>query len=225
MPLCLPAEVLAHATGPHATGEANAFCQLLRKLREVDPEGSPLVLDGGADRGLFSRTALALNFTVLAVECRAERAMQLSREIKHARFAVVHACLGSTPGISRLHRALDSSSTVPRMLRGKAESWKAKRELHRFETSPSLPLDYLLSPRSLVNAFGPTAPTRVAVVKLDLQGAEGSALVGMRRAVRQHAPMYLFYEKQVPSLDVGRMLGMRVEKPLCVGGNCIVKIA
>ena len=225
MPLCLPPDVLAHATGPHATAEAAEFCRLLRKLREVDPVGNPLVLDGGADRGLFSRTALALNFTALAVECRSDRAMQLKHEIRHPRFAVVHACLGSTPGISRLHRALDSSSTMPRTLRGRAESWKAKRELNRFETVPSLPLDYLLSPRSLINAFGPTAPTRVAVVKLDLQGAEASALAGMRRVVRQHAPLYMFYEKQSPPLDVGRMIGMRAEKPVCAGGNCVLKIA
>lgn len=225
MPLCIPPDVLSHATGPHATAEANAFCQLLRALKTATPGGTPLVLDGGADRGLFSRTALALNFTALAIECRSDRAMQLKHEIRHARFAVVHACLGSSPGISRLHRALDSSSTVPRTLRGKAESWKARRELNRFETAPSVPLDYLLSPRSLVNAFGPTAPTRVAVVKLDLQGAEAGALVGMRRVVRQHAPLYIFYEKQSPPLDVARMIGMRVDKPVCAGGNCVVKIS
>lgn len=227
MPLCLPHSVARLATGPYAMAEADQFCMFLNHTRASLPPSAlrtkvpPLVVDAGADAGLFSHVALALNFSALAIECRSDAAQLLSRRLPFPRAVVVHACLDSTPGAGRLQRARDSSSMLPRMVRGvKAVEWKARRERLRWEAVPTLTLDALLSPRALYGMFGSSAPARVAVIKMDLQGAEAQALRGARRVVRQHSPLSFFLEKQPTPLNLNQLLGVRFGPLTCKGNNC-----
>jgi FkbM family methyltransferase len=213
--------------GPYALAEAEEFCRFLKQVRmrlsvsAVRTRTPPLVVDAGADAGLFSHVALALNFSALAIECRSDAAQMLSRRLPAPRGMVVHACLDSTPGAARLQRARDSSSMLPRMVRGvKAVEWKARRERLRWEAVPTLTLDALLSPRALYGLFGPAAPTHVAVIKMDLQGAEAQALRGARRVARQHSPLSFFLEKQPTPLNLDQLLGVRFGPVACKGNNC-----
>lgn len=231
MPSCLPQSVAKLATGPYALAEAEEFCAFLQQVRmrlpasAIHARAPPLVVDAGADAGLFSHVALALNFSALAIECRSDAAQLLSRRLPAPRGIAVHACLDSTPGAGRLQRARDSSSMLPRMVRGvKAVEWKARRERLRWEAVPTLTLDALLSPRALYGLFGSVAPTRVAVIKMDLQGAEAQALRGARRVARQHAPLSFFLERQPTPLNLDQLLGVRFGPVTCKGNNCYASI-
>ncbi len=123
-----------------------------RLPRDFQPE---VVIDGGANLGLFTLYALSLwpACKVIACEPEPENLRQLSRHLNEngAQVEVVAACLGGSPGSARFYC----------------------REANRNSFDPSLPFSRCIDvPVTTLSEICRKVNGRRCLVKLDIEGAE-----------------------------------------------------
>jgi FkbM family methyltransferase len=181
------------------------------------------VLDVGANGGAQSWTALRAGRDVYAVECLASAyAALLAMFRRQPRVAVVHACASNETALAALHLAHDSSSlrwasTVASQGERKKAASAQRQASRATEPAVALPLDAL---------FGGLA---VALVKLDTQGSEHAAMLGMRRLLAAQTPVVMYeYDKRFGTggalalSDVLAPLGYRCHKGRGAGKHDLI---
>ena len=198
----------------YAFGDAVRFCTIaceewkrraeqagltVEDLRRVNAQtGQVVAVDVGADLGLEALVMAALGFRVVSIEGRGSTAAKLRAQSEKMGFnsslEVLHACAcAESGGTVTLHLARDSSSTLESNVAvGTPAGWK--RERGTIELSPCVAIDDAVA--GLAFRWGPRAAGPAAVValmKIDVQGAEPVALAGARRVLARDRPL-LFYE-------------------------------
>jgi FkbM family methyltransferase len=148
-----------------------------------------LVLDVGANGGCESNLALMAGRKVIAVECLASAYWELLQEPRfrsHPNLTLLHTCAGAVVNITTLYLASDSSSLMEENVAHGVEAGKAKKSRKananmRAESEVIVPLDLLVP-----------AAEPVALIKIDVQGAEAGVLRGLRRTLARHLPIVTF---------------------------------
>lgn len=147
-----------------------------------------IVIDVGANGGAQTSTALIYGRKVLAFECLSDAYNAMLKQIgANPSVRLIKACVGSKVGLAQLHLAQDSSSMFANAITHGDEKRKA-REQHTaqgrtIEDTVVVPLDLLLR-----------EDEPVAVVKIDVQGAERNVFEGMKRLLLRWRPGLMFEE-------------------------------
>ena len=145
-----------------------------------------IVIDVGANGGRQTWMARNAGRRVLAVECLASAYMSLLDMFTDVSgVTLIHACAGRSLSTAELHLADDSSSLNAANVQRGPELTKALSSLRTTrrarESALVVPLDSLLE-----------NTTRCALVKLDTQGTEYDALIGMQQLIRRETPVVLY---------------------------------
>jgi FkbM family methyltransferase len=167
------------ARGEHDPMETSVYSE------QVKP--GQVVLDIGANIGYFTLQFASLvgpQGRVYAFEPMPTNFDLLSKNIRaneYSNIVAVRTAVGGRPGKGRLYLSQDSSGD------------------HRVQTPneprASIPIDI-----TSVDAFLESHPTMVDFVKMDIQGSEGAALLGMRRTISENPTMKMLVEFCPPPL-------------------------
>jgi len=147
-----------------------------------------IVIDVGANGGCEMATALRSRRRVIGVECLASAYHELLSAPQiagHPNATLLHACASNRIGRAELNLASDSSSLIEANVRWGPESPKVPKTGAMREPVVLVPLDELLAPTE-----------HIAVIKVDVQGAEYNVLQGLLRTITRDHPL-IGYESVV----------------------------
>lgn len=188
-----------HLMVPHCPGKVNAkggsrWCDPSMQLAlQVAAPKQGLVIDVGAAFAIQTLMAYHAGRRVVGIECRVDEFKSILGMVKHIpNITMLHTCVGAQAGMARLYHASDSSSMVEANVNNDArEQRKANasrvNDPRGYEDAVVIPLDALLS----------DLEEPVALIKVDVQGAEYGVFKGARNIMARDKPI-LMYE------DVGR---------------------
>ena len=185
MRICWCALLLAilSGTAPAAGMRYNEHrkCPLMDSLLQRATLKEGMVIDVGANGGCEMTTALRYGRRVIGVECL-ESAYHELRGVPHIaghpNATLLHVCASNNISMAELNLARDSSSLIEANVRWERESQKVPKTGATREPVVLVPLDMLL----------PTAE-HVAVIKVDVQGAEYDVLRGLLRTITRDHPV------------------------------------
>lgn len=146
----------------------------------VGPDAGTVVIvgaNGGIEVGFFGQRG----FRVVGVECLPREYARL--QVEHVRnpcVTMINGCASNEFGLTYLHLAGDSSSTVAANI--KAEGMKARSEPAVSIPVPTFKLDPILK------SYG----DHIAVVQVDVQGAEFGVFQGLEAILTAHRPVVLY---------------------------------
>ncbi|MBN22884.1 MAG: hypothetical protein CL678_16480 [Bdellovibrionaceae bacterium] len=145
-----------------------------------------VVIDVGANGGKETKLALSYGRKVVAVECLASAYAKLLKEYGALNTVVVlHVCASASTSVQTLYLADDSSSLIANNVASGAERQKALRAhnvlRHNREMIVTAPLDDLI-----------TNSSQVALIKMDVQGAEPQVFQGAARIIKQNRPVLIY---------------------------------
>ena len=154
----------------------------LRRARRL--EG--IVVDVGANGGKETRLALEHGRSVVAVECLSDAYMQLLESFaENSKVSVLHVCDGTKTAVMTLNLADDSSSLIAENIAHGKELEKASRthntRRNNREMAVVAALDNLIE-----------KSTRVALIKIDVQGFESAVLQGASRIIEENLPVLIY---------------------------------
>eukprot|EP00316_Scyphosphaera_apsteinii_P009897 CAMPEP_0119299386 /NCGR_PEP_ID=MMETSP1333-20130426/1460_1 /TAXON_ID=418940 /ORGANISM="Scyphosphaera apsteinii, Strain RCC1455" /LENGTH=254 /DNA_ID=CAMNT_0007300795 /DNA_START=137 /DNA_END=901 /DNA_ORIENTATION=+ len=178
-----------------------------------------VLLDVGAHGGRQTRTGLRFNRHVYGVECSAQTFTELNAMFANeSRAQMIHMCAGSSMQLTTVHVVGSDSETRGSNFITQNSTLALKKDKNS-EIAVVVPLDGLF------------ADIQVAVIKLDIQGAEYDAFRGLKIVLERNRPALMFeHEKRfgqiyghksvVPML---RALGYKncVERALPIGNDVI----
>ena len=163
-------------------------CPLMTCVLRLAMHRPGIVVDIGANGGCETRLALSHGRRVVAFECLASAYWELLQEPlfrTHQNLTLLHVCAGSSVNVSSLHLASDSSSLMSENVAHGPEENKAKEARKAANAATEsvvvVPADQLLPPGEAV-----------ALVKIDVQGAEWAVLKGLQVTIRRHLPVVTF---------------------------------
>ena len=133
--------------------------------------------NGGSEVGWFGQRG----FRVIGVECLPREFARL--HVEHMRnpcVNMINGCASSSFGLTTLHLAGDSSSTVHANV--KAENGKARQEPVLSIPVPTFKLDPILRSHG----------DHIAIVMVDVQGAEYGVFQGLQSTIELHRPIILY---------------------------------
>lgn len=137
------------------------------------------IIDGGANKGQFTRAAAELypDATIYVIEALPELAVELRSVLRDLpKVEIMEYALGQTDGITEFHRNSYShaSSALPITSR------------HRIEFPESKETDEItVEMRTLDTLFAGKRLSGPTLLKLDLQGFEGQAILGATELLQQ----------------------------------------
>lgn len=161
------------------------------------------VLDVGARGGEQTFEALHHGFKVVAIECMANEYWNLhSMWLQQPNVTLLHLCAASPEqeGVMMLYNAEGATTLHPSTLRHYAEMARHRHADRRTEPVVALPLDKLFWRQRGADVFEPSnsVPAPLCALKLDIQGAEVSALHGLARTVAHYKPVvYVEYDHRL----------------------------
>ena len=190
MSKCWCALLLAVLTTPAAGKPYNELkkCPLMKELLQKAESNKGMVLDVGANGGCEMTTALRHGRHVIGVECLKsayDELLSTPHIAGHPNATLLHVCASNSTGMAELNLASDSSSLIEANLRGRFEARKVPQNGPVREPVVLVPLDELLPPSE-----------HVAVIKVDVQGAEYNVLQGLQRTITRDHPV-IGYEDDV----------------------------
>jgi UDP-sugar transporter A1/2/3 len=159
----------------------SAKCPFMNYLLDHATSKQGIVLDVGANGGCEMTTALRKGRRVIGVECLESayrELLNMSHIMENPNATLLHVCASNNTRMAELNLAGDSSSLIEANV---AKGWELKKvPKHGRVREPVilLPLDKLL----------PTAEC-VAVIKVDVQGAEYEALQGLLNTIIRDRPV------------------------------------
>ena len=154
----------------------------LRLARHLDG----VVIDVGANGGVETAMALKAGRNVVAVECLGAAYADLLRlHGGDSSVTLLHVCASNKTSTMTLHLADDSSSLIKNNIEYGAELEKARRTHNvahgNRETVVTARLDDLIS-----------VTTKVALIKIDVQGFESHVIAGASRIVTRNLPVLVY---------------------------------
>ena len=181
-------------------------CPLMHLLLQQAGRKKGMVIDVGANGGCEMTTALRRGRRVIGVECL-ESAYHELRSMPHIaghpNATLLHACASNSTGMAELNLASDSSSLIEANVNWEPESPKVPQTGAVREPVVLVPLDELLPPTE-----------HVAVIKVDVQGAEYNVLQGLLRTITRYYPVIGYenvvdreFVKQGNVLEMLKLLG------------------
>ena len=178
--------LLSTLSMPFSTHEK---CPVMSCALRLTADRPGLVLDVGANGGCEMNLALAQGRQVISVECLASAYWELLQEPRfraHQNLTLLHACAGDAVNMTLLHLAAESSSVLQENVAQGPEAVKAHKAQRlasnaHVEAEITVPLDLLVP-----------VETSVALIKVDVQGAEGGVLRGLRRTIERDRPLITF---------------------------------
>jgi len=169
---------------PPASGRAydeNAPCPLMELLLHRAALKEGIVLDVGANGGCEMTAALRQGRRVVGVECLESAYHELLHTPhiqEHPNATLLHVCASNRIRMAELNIASDSSSLIAANVAAGRELKKVPKVGRVWEPVVLAPLDKLLPPGE-----------RVAVIKVDVQGAEYEVLQGLLQTISRDHPV------------------------------------
>ena len=174
----------------------SAKCPFMNYLLDHATSKQGIVLDVGANGGCEMTTALRKGRRVIGVECLESayrELLNMSHIMENPNATLLHVCASNSTRMAELNLAGDSSSLIEANV---AKGWELKKvPKHGRVREPVilLPLDKLLPPAECV-----------AVIKVDVQGAEYEALQGLLNTIIRDRPV-IGYEDETRFVKGGNV--------------------
>ena len=193
---------------------------------ELAANRSGIVVDIGANGGRQMHTARGFDRKVIGIECLGSAYLDLQRLFAaDQEVRVYHLCAGATLGMTKLYLAADSSSQVEANVQNGHEAKKRQKEMKAGHGS----VEHVLTAPLGEILKGEEA---IAVLKVDVQGAEYDAFEGMRERIGRDLPVIMYeqdtsfiYAKSVFK-DFLQELGYKcVERKQPIGLDYICSVA
>jgi len=182
---------------------AQRKCPIMLEALRMALDQPGIVVDIGANGGCEMNAALHHGRHVIGVECLASAYQELlSYEpiSQHPNASLLHICAGRRTGMTHLLLASDSSSLYAENVAGGKERKKAASLCPEGGCSssalksatPKVGGAVLRQAVVLVPLDDIVQESRVAVIKVDTQGSEFEALLGMLNTIRRDRPVIVY---------------------------------